>query len=123
MVVIDNSIASALRDGSGKTDLDRSLDAARAFLRTIDPGRGDTVGVVSLGAPGEPLVWPPTADIDTARRALDRVKPTDRTIRTAAMNANAMRRNGNAAAGGVWSRAGSDPESETSRSTESSMRR
>ncbi|MFK7884597.1 MAG: VWA domain-containing protein [Phycisphaerales bacterium] len=85
VLVIDNSIASAWRDAAGVSELERSLDAAREHLRTLDPSQGDSVGVVTMGSPGESLVWPPSPDLDAARRALDRIKSTDSRASIAAL--------------------------------------
>lgn len=76
VLVIDNSIASAIQR-DGLSDLERSVLAAQAFLRSPDARPGDRYAVVTTGSPARTLVWPPTPDADAARRALDRITPTD----------------------------------------------
>lgn len=75
VLAMDDAIASALRDADGRSSLERAVERARRALDGLGPG--DRVGLVTLGAPGAPLVWPPTGDPDAVRRALDRLEPTD----------------------------------------------
>jgi len=76
IIAIDNSIASAT-NSDGTADLSRAIDAALAVVERASRSTGDTVAVLTLGAPGGLELWPPTADTDAARRVLDRVTPTD----------------------------------------------
>lgn len=80
VLAIDDSIGSALMDGAGTSALSRSVDRARRELDALSAMGGDRVGVVTLGAPGRALVWPPSGDLDAARRALDRLQPTDSAV-------------------------------------------
>ena len=77
VLAIDDSIGSALTDDAGRTALFRSVERARRELDAVNPAAGDRVGLITLGAPGRAVVWPPTGDADAVRRALDRLQPTD----------------------------------------------
>lgn len=85
VLAVDDSIASAMTDAAGRTALSRSIDRARRELDALRPMGGDRVGLVTLGAPGDALVWPPTGDVDAVRRALDRLQPTDSALTLAAL--------------------------------------
>lgn len=76
IIAIDNSIGSGAADGDSDT-LTRSIAAARAIIDRAEASPGDSVAIVTLGAPGRPAVWPPTQDAGAARRALSRVASTD----------------------------------------------
>lgn len=77
VLLIDDSIGSALTDETGRTALARSVERARAELDRAGAAGADRVGLVTMGAPGRTPVWPPTGDLDAVRRALDRLQPTD----------------------------------------------
>lgn len=85
VLAIDDSIASATTDASGRSALARSIDRARRELDAVRPSGGDRVGLVTLGAPGDAVVWPPTGDPDAVRRALDRLQPTDSALTLSAL--------------------------------------
>lgn len=87
VLAIDDSIASALTDPAGRTALSRSIDRARRELDALSPMSGDRAGLVTLGAPGVALVWPPTGDVDAVRRALDRLQSTDSAATLGALRA------------------------------------
>ena len=76
IIAIDNSIASASTT-DGVSDLDRSIDAALSIIERAARSPGDTVAVITLGAPGTLERWPASPDTDAARRTLDRITPTD----------------------------------------------
>lgn len=77
---VDDSIGSALRGGEGRETLAASVEQAKRSLDALNPGTGDRAGLITLGAPGRLEVWPPTADLDAVRRALDRLTPTDSAV-------------------------------------------
>lgn len=77
VLAVDDSIASAQTDGAGRSALARAVERAKKALDALNPAAGDTVGVVTLASPPQALIWPPTADTDTARRALDRLQAGD----------------------------------------------
>lgn len=77
VLAVDDSIGSALASPDGRAALDHAIDRARAALDALSPMGGDRAGLVTLGAPGNTPVWPPTGDLDSVRRALDRLRPTD----------------------------------------------
>jgi hypothetical protein len=74
---VDDSIGSALATGEARETLAASVEQAKRSLDALNPGTGDRAGLITLGAPGRLEVWPPTADLDAVRRALDRLTPTD----------------------------------------------
>ncbi|HRQ73085.1 MAG TPA: BatA domain-containing protein [Phycisphaerales bacterium] len=76
-LVIDDSLTSAASDESGATALSRHKAAAGAILASLDAARGDRAGLLTLGAPPEPLVVPPSSDLGSIRRLVDALTPTD----------------------------------------------
>lgn len=87
VLAIDDSIGSALTDDAGRTALARTVERARRELDAANPASGDRVGLITLGAPGRAVVWPPTGDVDAVRRALERLQPTDSAPTLAALRA------------------------------------
>ena len=87
VLAIDDAIGSALNDEAGRSALSRSVERARRELDALSPMGGDRVGLVTLGAPGRAVVWPPTGDVDAVRRALDRLQPTDSAATLSALRA------------------------------------
>ncbi len=76
-LVIDDSLTSAASDESGATALSRHRAAAGAILASLDAARGDRAALLTLGAPAEPLVVPPSSDLGSIRRLVDALTPTD----------------------------------------------
>lgn len=79
-LVLDNAAASQTRDGvSGGAEAPRALErhkaAARDILAALAPG--DRAALVTLGAPYDALVVPPSADPGAVSAIVDRVEPTD----------------------------------------------
>ena len=75
MILLDNSLTSAADPAGGPTDLQRSKAIAAEVLGTLDPARGDRVGLVLAAAPPEAPVVPPSADIDAVARLVRGVTP------------------------------------------------
>ncbi|MBX3353507.1 MAG: BatA domain-containing protein [Phycisphaeraceae bacterium] len=77
-LVLDNAAASQTRDGSAP-DAPRALDrhkaAARDILAALAPG--DRAALVTLGAPYDAIVVPPSIDPGAVATLVDRVEPTD----------------------------------------------
>lgn len=76
-ILIDNGIASATLDDSGRTELERSRDSALQALGALDPVRGDRAALVPMAAPARPLVFPPSADLALVERRLRDLRPAD----------------------------------------------
>lgn len=76
-LVIDNSLASGVRDAEGSTALERHQARAERMLEQLDSGRGDRAGLIVLGSPAEAIVAPPSVDLDGVRRAVRAVEATD----------------------------------------------
>lgn len=74
-IVIDNSIASGLRDEAGVTALDRHKRAAHDVINGI--GAADRVALVTLAGPADPIVLPASADPAAVRRLVDAVEPLE----------------------------------------------
>ncbi len=75
MVVIDNSLASHVRDADGAPALARHKRSARELLDALGPG--SRAGLVTLGGPAEAVVSPASADIAAVRRLVDEVQAVD----------------------------------------------
>lgn len=75
-ILIDNSLASQAV-ANGPQALDRHKEAAARLIRDLDAARGDRVAIVTLGAPADGLVLPPSADLASAEAALALVAPTE----------------------------------------------
>jgi hypothetical protein len=76
-LLIDNSLASSARDASGTRALDRHLERARLLLSRLDQARGDRAAIVTLAAPPDALVLPPSPDLAGVRSMLERVEATE----------------------------------------------
>src|SRR5690606_16864989 len=74
-IVLDDSLSMRARLPSGDTRWERAQSGALELARSAR--RGDALGVVLAGRPARVLV-PPTTDLDSVRRALSDLKPTDR---------------------------------------------
>lgn len=73
-LVIDNSLASQVKDAAGVSALDRHKDRARALLRTLSPERGDRAGLVTLAAPSDAIALPASADLGAVAALLDSIE-------------------------------------------------
>ncbi|MEM1424612.1 MAG: VWA domain-containing protein, partial [Planctomycetota bacterium] len=74
-LLIDNGVASSLRDSEGNAALDNHKDRARAILDALNPG--DRAGLIALGAPADPVVLPASSDLSAIGRLVDELRPTD----------------------------------------------
>lgn len=75
-LVVDNSLASSVRDGNGPgSSLAAHKKAADQILASL--GSGDRAGLVSLGAPAKSLVVPASSDLAAIRQLVDNLEPTD----------------------------------------------
>lgn len=74
VILIDDSLTAAVeRDGASV--LDRHKRAAGALIDAL--AEGDRVGVVTLGAPVQGVVAPPSSDHAGVKRLIDSLTPTD----------------------------------------------
>lgn len=76
VIVIDNSIGSALMDGD-ESSLDRNKRFALRAIDELDSLRGDTAMLITGGAPASGLVVPASSDIAGVRAMIERIEPTD----------------------------------------------
>lgn len=77
-IAIDNSLTSAVRNNeTGQTELEASKDRALALIESLDPARGDRVGLLTLGGPAEPLVVPASADLGSVAELIAELDSTD----------------------------------------------
>jgi len=82
IIVLDNSIASALVDPStDPTTSTRAIETnkniALEAIDTLDPTRGDQAVLISGGAPAGGIVMPASADLDSIRSLIESLEPTD----------------------------------------------
>lgn len=75
--IIDNSLASGVRDAEGATALERHQARAGRMLDQLESARGDRAGLIVLGGPAEPVVAPPSVDLEGVRSAIRAIEPTD----------------------------------------------
>ncbi|MBL8757627.1 MAG: BatA domain-containing protein, partial [Phycisphaerae bacterium] len=73
-LVIDNSLASGALVG-GESALKRHVAGAIKTLSLMSDG--DRAGLVLLGAPADPLVVPPSANLGSVREQVERVRGTE----------------------------------------------
>ncbi len=74
-VLIDNGLASSIRDDAGRTALERHKAAAMRLLQSLGPA--DRAGLMALGAPAESLVVPASADVSAVRGLVEGLEATD----------------------------------------------
>ncbi|MAY74886.1 MAG: hypothetical protein CMJ31_09280 [Phycisphaerae bacterium] len=87
LIVIDNSIISALRPNdttsspigasTGAPELQRSLDEAAALIDALDPARGDRVSIATLARPATLLIDRATPAATALRAAMTQLSPAD----------------------------------------------
>lgn len=78
-ILVDNSLASSARSNETTTAFEYHKSVAESILRSLDASLGDRAALIALGSPADPLVLPPTSDIDSALSALRALKATDGT--------------------------------------------
>lgn len=75
-LIIDNALASGARDDAdGRTALERHKRAASSVIDALGPG--DRVGLITLGAPAQSVVAPPSPDAGAVRALVERIEPTE----------------------------------------------
>ncbi len=74
VIVIDDSIASALVGADGRSALERSKAAAVEMVNALDAARGDMAALVTLGAPAQMRVLPPSSDLAGVSRAISQIE-------------------------------------------------
>lgn len=73
-MLVDNSLASQLRDAGAasgtRSALDRSKERGAALLAELDSSRGDRAAVISLAAPANAVILPLSPDLSAVSRVL-----------------------------------------------------
>ncbi len=77
VLVIDNSLASGAVGAGGKSALEEAKAGALAALAQLSAERGDTAGLVTLGAPADATILPPSADIGAVKAIIEKLSTTD----------------------------------------------
>ncbi len=78
VIVIDNSIASALVDpNTNSRAIDTNKQIALDALDTLDPMRGDQAMLIAGSTPADGIVMPESADLDSIRSLIESLEPTD----------------------------------------------
>lgn len=75
-LLIDNSLASSVRDGES-SDLDGLETRAAALLDRLDAASGDRVALIALAAPARAIVLPASYEFGTVSRLIEGLEPTD----------------------------------------------
>jgi len=80
-VLVDDSMASAIRADASSLESPTSLDTLRdsglKVLDALNPSRGDRIALISLSGPARGIILPPTSDVNVARDSLRELSPTD----------------------------------------------
>lgn len=76
VIVLDDSLTSGVLDESGRSSLEQHKARAVELVSSLDASRGDTVGLVTLGAPAQAVVMPPSSDLAGVVRVIERLEPT-----------------------------------------------
>ncbi len=76
-VLIDDSLSSTATDASGVSGVRRHAAAAREVIGSLDPMRGDRVGLISMSQPARGIVLAPSTDLAAVAGLLDSMEPTD----------------------------------------------
>ncbi len=74
-LVIDNSLAAAVRDDNAMSALDRHKAQAKAVLSTLASSgeQGDRAAIVALASPAEPIVLPASANLASLSALIDQI--------------------------------------------------
>lgn len=75
--LLDTSLASSADRDGDTTALDRHKAAARSILGTLDVGRGDRAGLITLDGPARALVVPASPDLSGVRDMIDALESTE----------------------------------------------
>lgn len=76
-LLIDDSLTSTAIDASGQTALRRNAAAARELIESLDPMRGDRVGLISMSRPAQGVVLAPSTDLRAVTDLVDALEATD----------------------------------------------
>jgi hypothetical protein len=74
-LIMDDGLASSVKDDSGETALDRHVEAASNIIKSLGPG--DAVGVISASRPARALLVPPSTDHGAIINLLKTLKPSE----------------------------------------------
>ncbi len=76
-LLIDNSVASTLREGgpSGELAIEAHKRAAIEIVNALGPG--DRAGIITTGGPAQGLVVPASSDLSAVRDVIEAIAPTD----------------------------------------------
>lgn len=77
VLVIDNSLTSALTDADARPALERLTRSAQEELDRLSPERGDRVAVITGSGPAAAPVSPATLAREGARRVIESIEPGD----------------------------------------------
>lgn len=73
VLVIDNSLASTVRDDQGASAFENSVATAKKIIEDLGPG--DAVSVVTAGLPARSLIDPPSTNLSAVASAIEAIKP------------------------------------------------
>jgi hypothetical protein len=80
-IVIDDSLTAAVQhrtqSGALQSALDIHVANAQEALDRLDPTRGDRAALITLAAPAQARLWPHTPDLDSVRRVLRDLEPSE----------------------------------------------
>ncbi len=76
-ILIDDSLSSTATNASGQAAVRRHAAQARELIESLDPMRGDRVGLISLSRPARGVVLAPSTDLRAVAGLIDAMSSTD----------------------------------------------
>lgn len=73
VLVVDEGLVSGIRDETGRTELETTIETADRLIDELDPG--DRVAIIRTSHPAREMTDGPTVDMEGARRLLRTIKP------------------------------------------------
>jgi hypothetical protein len=74
VLIIDNSLASTLRDEDGRSALDAHLAAAGDVIESLGPG--DAVSLITAAQPAQALIDPASGNFAAVQRVIEELEPS-----------------------------------------------
>ncbi|MCA9271774.1 MAG: BatA domain-containing protein [Phycisphaerales bacterium] len=76
-IVLDDSVASAAREGGSEEAFETLKARAVALIDTLSAESGDRAGLILMSSPSRSIIAPASSDLGAVRRAIERAERTD----------------------------------------------